>query len=259
MTNDFKGFKHLLCVQSQIIEALTKLILNGEEIRLTGTITDGQVLMRVLDGDTHYWTNRTPEFPEGPDITDKADKSTTLTGTSPIQIDGGTSGDLSANRTISILAATEEAAGSLSAEDKVKLNNVPDNTVQEFEDINSAINVLATSINTLRPPIRIHLKSGGSTGDVGTRISGLVAGVDYPTGWVLTVGSTPTSLTVTHNLGAELSGISVWSIDQISGKRQEMKGDLGYVALYSALDMNSFEIDSLAGVPRELYIYIKLY
>jgi len=75
----------------------------------------------------------------------------------------------------------------------------------------------------------------------------------------LTVGSTPTSLIVTHNLGVELSGISVWSIDQISGKRQEMKGDLGYVALYSALDMNSFEIDSLAGVPRELYIYIKLY
>ena len=259
MGNDFKGFKHLLCVQSQIIEALTKLILNGEEIRLTGTITDGQVFMRVLDGTTHYWTNRTPEFPEGPDITDKADKSTTLTGTIPIQIDGEASGDLSANRTISILPATESAAGSLSAEDKVKLNSVPGDTTQELEDINNAINILATSIDTLRPPIRIHLKSGGSTGDVGTRITGLVAGVDYPTGWVLTVGSTPTSLTVTHNLGAELSGISVWSIDQISGKRQEMKGDLGYVALYSALDMNSFEIDSLAGVPRELYIYIKLY
>ena len=141
MSNDFKGFKHLLCVQSQIIEALTKLILNGEEIRLTGTITDGQVLMRVLDGTTHYWTNRTPEFPEGPDISDKADKSTTLTGNSPIRIDGGTSGDLSANRTISILAATEEAAGSLSAEDKTKLNLVPDNTTQELENINNASDI----------------------------------------------------------------------------------------------------------------------
>jgi len=256
---NFKGIKSLEYVGGGIIDALTKLILNGEEVRLTGTVADGQVFMRVLDGATHYWTNRTPEFPDGPDITGKADKSTTITGTSPIRINGGTSGDLSANRTISILAATEESAGSLTAEDKTKLNLVPDDTTQELEDINNAIDVLATSISTLRPPIRIHLKSGGSTGDVGLRITGLIAGTDYPNGWVLAVGSTPTSLTVTHNLGAELSGISVWSIDQISGKRQEMKGDLGYVALYSALDMNSFEIDSLGGVPRELYIYIKLY
>ena len=102
---------------------------------------------------------------------------------------------------------------------------------------------------------RIHLNSGGVTGDVATRIAGLTDVTDYPEDWVLSVGSTATSLVVTHNLGRELSTIAVWSKDPATSKRQEMKGDLGYVALYSASDLNSFEIDSLAGTPRELYIY----
>jgi len=102
---------------------------------------------------------------------------------------------------------------------------------------------------------KIHLNSGGVTGDVATRIAGLTEITDYPEDWVLSVGSTATSLVVTHNLGRELSTIAVWSKDQSTGKRQEMKGDLGYVALYSASDLDSFEIDSLAGTPRELYIY----
>lgn len=102
---------------------------------------------------------------------------------------------------------------------------------------------------------RIHLNSGGVTGDVATRIAGLTEITDYPEDWVLSVGSTATSLVVTHNLGRELSTIAVWSKDPSTGKRQEMKGDLGYVALYSASDLDSFEIDSLAGTPRELYIY----
>ena len=102
---------------------------------------------------------------------------------------------------------------------------------------------------------KLHLNSGGTTGDVTMRIAGLVEGTDYPTDWALSVGSTPTSLIVTHNLARDLSAIIVWSKDVINGKRQEMKGDLGYVGLYSAADLNSFEIDSLAGIARELYIY----
>lgn len=48
----------------------------------------------------------------------------TITTTTPIQIDGTTSADLSANRTLSILAATTSLAGSLSALDKLKLNDM---------------------------------------------------------------------------------------------------------------------------------------
>lgn len=47
----------------------------------------------------------------------------TLTATTPIQIDGTTSADLSANRTLSIIPATISLAGSLSALDKQKLDN----------------------------------------------------------------------------------------------------------------------------------------
>ena len=46
----------------------------------------------------------------------------TLTTTSPIRIGGGASADLSADRTLSILAATTGAAGSMSAADKAKLD-----------------------------------------------------------------------------------------------------------------------------------------
>jgi hypothetical protein len=69
----------------------------------------------------------------------------TLTGTAPILIDGGASGDLSANRTISISAATTSAAGSMSSDDKSKLDNALDSAQRATIATTSAA---ATSIGS---------------------------------------------------------------------------------------------------------------
>lgn len=120
--------------------------------------------------------------------------------------------------------------------------------------LNQSAGTITISVgNSSRPPL--HLKSGGVTGDVATRLSGLVEGTDYPTGWTLSVGVNATDLIITHGLGRELASIHVWAKDTVTSEDQEMKGDLGYVALYRASDKNSFRIDSLAGNPKELYIY----
>jgi hypothetical protein len=54
--------------------------------------------------------------------------SRTLSGTSPIRIDGGASGDLSANRTVSILAASGSQNGYLSSSDYTALQAAVPNT-----------------------------------------------------------------------------------------------------------------------------------
>ncbi|MEI7816755.1 MAG: hypothetical protein WCI45_06120, partial [Desulfuromonadales bacterium] len=51
-------------------------------------------------------------------------KTRTITATAPITIDGTTSADLSANRTIAISAATPSTPGSMSAADKTKLDGI---------------------------------------------------------------------------------------------------------------------------------------
>jgi len=132
----------------------------------------------------------------------------------------------------------------------------PTITLQDFTTDNLAegtTNKYYTSEN--RGLFEIHLNSGGVNGDVSVRLSGLVEGTDYPTGWTLSVGVNATDLIVTHGLGRELASIHVWAKDTVTSEDQEMKGDLGYVALYRAFDKNSFRIDSLAGNPKELYIY----
>jgi hypothetical protein len=53
----------------------------------------------------------------------------TITTTTPLKIAGTTSADLSANRTLSIIAATSSLAGSMSAADKAKEDEIGSSTV----------------------------------------------------------------------------------------------------------------------------------
>lgn len=65
-------------------------------------------------------------------IVNAVQTSRTLTGTAPITIDGGTSADLSANRTIAIAAATTTTPGSLSAADKRIIDSLHYDAVADF-------------------------------------------------------------------------------------------------------------------------------
>jgi hypothetical protein len=58
------------------------------------------------------------------DVSGLVPKTTTITATAPITIDGTTSADLSANRTVAITAATTGAPGTMSAADKTKLDAI---------------------------------------------------------------------------------------------------------------------------------------
>lgn len=111
--------------------------------------------------------------------------------------------------------------------------------------------------NANQVPWKIHLNSGGVDGSVATRISGLIEGTDYPTGWSLSVGSTATSLVVTHGLGRDIAEVNVFYIDSGDGnKKKKIKGDLAYVNLEDASDSDSFEIGSLSTKTFELNVHL---
>ena len=113
------------------------------------------------------------------------------------------------------------------------------------------------TVNANQVPWKIHLNSGGVDGSVATRITGLVEGTDYPTGWTLSVGSTATSLVVTHGLGRDIAAVNVFYIDSgDSNKKKQIKGDLAYVNLDDAADSDSFEIGSLSTKTFELNVHL---
>jgi hypothetical protein len=105
----------------------------------------------------------------------------------------------------------------------------------------------------------IRLNSGGTTGDMATRITGLTEGTDYPTGWTLTVGSAATNLVITHGLGRHTANVNVSYTDDLdSNKIKELKGDLGYVNKWGAADLDSVELVSVGTVAKELWLYVFL-
>lgn len=113
------------------------------------------------------------------------------------------------------------------------------------------------TVNANKVPWKIHLNACGEDGSVATRITGLVEGTDYPTGWSLSVGSTSTSLVVTHNLGRDIASVNVFYIDSgLSNVKKQIKGDLAYVDLSDAADSNSFEIGSLTRKTYEINIHL---
>lgn len=90
-----------------------------------------------------------------------------ITATTPIQIDGTTSANLSADRTVSIIPATTALAGSMSAIDKLKLDN-------------AWIDVTANTIALVTPA----QSAATNTTNIGTILSGAANGstIYFPKG-----------------------------------------------------------------------------
>ena len=93
-------------------------------------------------------------------------------------------------------------------------------------------------------------------GTVGGRLTGLVEGTDYPTGW--TLASDAQALVITHNLNRTCFDVKVKS-QLVSGNRVTLRNDLAFSTLTDIVDggqYNQIRLDALATVETELYIEI---
>jgi len=97
--------------------------------------------------------------------------------------------------------------------------------------------------------------NAGST--VAQRISGLTAGVDYPTGWTLSYNDV--NLIIQHNLDKLVADVFVYSKNGSTGDVVKLTGNVAYSTLtniYSGGDYDSIRLDALATIQTELYIKI---
>ena len=113
------------------------------------------------------------------------------------------------------------------------------------------LNALFEASSLRAYPIRLN-----ASAEVDDRIAGLVEGVDYPTGWVLS--DDDAALIITHNLDRPCFDVKVKS-KIVGGNLVQLKGDVAYSTLTDELDgteFNSIRLDALATVNTELYLYV---
>lgn len=212
---DFKGVKGLEYAGAGTIEALAKIILNGEEVRLTGTIEDGQVLMRILDVGVHYWTNRTPGTPVGVDLSGKVDKVvgkglseedfTTVLKNLLIAQSGTNTGD-ETNATILAKLGKNAIYSQTEANNLFVLKVAGKSLILDTEIARLAL---------IRQNVyKIDLPAGASIEDR------LLTAV-LPAGWTpLPTGDTGKNLQIVHPLaGRGIANVNVKVIDPITGTR----------------------------------------
>jgi len=214
MSEDFKGVKGLEYAGANILEALVKIILNGEEVRLTGTLEDGQVLMRILDGTTHYWTNRTPGYPEGVDISEKVDKVLGK-GLSTIDFTQSLLDLLNSKVT-----RTEDY--SLVSNTLISQIHEPGSDNQDLTDIIASINALQEAV--AKVPYRIILPAAS------TVAGRCVTPTELPTDWTVSEGTSDQDLLITHTLSTRKPvAVFIWA--DMPGGEREMQGSLAKVGL----------------------------
>lgn len=109
-------------------------------------------------------------------------------------------------------------------------------------------------ITALKETFKIHLSIGNGE-DIATRLVGLVEGVDYPNGWVLSAGIDSKDLVVNHGLNRDVCDVTVFSLESGTSKRKRIDS-LGYVGLFTT-DTDEFTIESVAQVSKELDVYIR--
>ena len=89
---------------------------------------------------------------------------------------------------------------------------------------------------------------------VAGRIAGAVVGVDYPTGWVLSVGTSYTDIVITHNLSRRVANVTVCAV---TGTEEQALFNTAAFNGWRTPDVNSLLIQSLATVQKQIKIYIQ--
>lgn len=133
------------------------------------------------------------------------------------------------------------------------LIHAPHSDDQDLTAIIASIEYLNSLIASLSPPYKIILPSADT---VAGRLVGLTAGVNYPTGWVLSADDK--DLIVTHGLDSEVKDIVVWSKNTLEAIKRKELGNAAYSGIYYPLGatIDSVVIESLATVNSEITIYI---
>lgn len=95
-----------------------------------------------------------------------------------------------------------------------------------------------------------------SASTVAGRLVGLIEGVNYPMGWVLTAAGN--DLIVTHGLNRHTKDVVVWSKNTLESINRKELGNAAYSGLYEpiAATFDSVVIESLATIETEIRIYI---
>ena len=89
---------------------------------------------------------------------------------------------------------------------------------------------------------------------VAGRIAGAVSGVDYPAGWVLSVGMSYTDIIITHNLNRRVANVTVCAI---TGTEEQALFNTAAFNGWRTPDVNSLLVQSLATVQKQIKIYIQ--
>lgn len=122
-----------------------------------------------------------------------------------------------------------------------------------WQTLNDSLDYVDSVIAANLAP-HVYVISLPNAGDVLSRISSAVEGVDYPTGWTLTVGASSVDLDIEHNLGKYAANVTVFS-NPSGTERQQLFNSAAYNGIICDDDDN-LRIQSLSKVPTKLYIYI---
>ena len=201
--------------------ALKATTINGKPLNANITLTPEDIGSPAGSG-TSTGTNTGDET-----------KSSILQKLEIINLSGNNTGD-ETYETILTLFGVEEGEG-----EEGTHNLVSD------EDLNK--------LNNLEPIPTITLPSDTT---VEGRITGLIEGTDYPTGWSLSVGESEFDLLITHNKGKKVFDIKVYSVDSLGKERMLIPFDNAYSGILT-IDSNSVQIEALSEVQRQLKIYIE--
>jgi len=117
-------------------------------------------------------------------------------------------------------------------------------------NVEDVLKELHDSIQTARNTPYILLPAYGTVGD---RINNSVEGVNYPTGWVLSIGTNPVDLIITHNQNKRIIDVKIWAVN--GTEEQQLVGTVAHNGLITP-NANSLKIQSLATLAKPIRIYI---
>lgn len=113
--------------------------------------------------------------------------------------------------------------------------------------------VLMSDINSIVQVKNVFTISLPSANSVANRIAGAVEGVDYPTGWTLSVGASYTDLLITHNENKRVVNVTIFAVD---GTQEQQLFNTAALNGVKTPDNNSVLIVSLATILKPIKIYL---
>lgn len=114
--------------------------------------------------------------------------------------------------------------------------------------------ILTSELERLQSIEAPYLISLPSDTTVEGRITGLIEGTDYPTGWTIAVGSSEFDLLITHNLNKRVANINIYSVSD--GQERLLRPFNNAYTGILLPNLNSVLIEALSDIQTEIKISI---